>query len=99
MVVDQVPQHVQVLLIAVHRGDLDRGHRPQSVLGRRFERLLHAIHGVVIAQSQELDPGAGGGRHHVLGGQRAIRVNRVALKVKRRRLGAQGAERSHFSDH
>jgi hypothetical protein len=83
--VDPVAQDVQVLVLAVDRGDLSGGRDAHAVQGARGERLVHPVHGVVIRQGQQLDPGLGGVRHHVGHLQLAVGVQRMRLQIEGRR--------------
>ncbi len=57
MVVDEVGADVEVLPGAVERGELcSRDHLDTVGLTAR-ERLVDAVHGVMVRQRQELDPG------------------------------------------
>ena len=89
VVVDDVAEHVQILLVAVDRRDLDSGDDTNSCVGRRVERLLDAVDRVVVAQREQFDAGLGGGRDDVAGRQCPVRVERVALEVERGGIGAQ----------
>ncbi len=91
VVVDQVAQHVQVLLAAVDRGDLHRGNQPHAEAGGRLGGGLHPVDAVVVAQRQQLDAGLGGGGDHLPWLERAVGVQRVALQIEGRRIGAQAS--------
>jgi hypothetical protein len=87
-VVDPVAEDVQVLVVAVDRGDLRRGYHADPVHGAGGEGLVHAVDRVVVGQREQLDAGPGGVLHHLSGRQIAVRMERMRLKVEGR--GAHG---------
>jgi len=80
--VDPVTEDVQIRSRGVDGGYLDRGDHVDPVLDRRLDRLVDAVDSVVIAHREQLDAGVGGPSHHLAWGQRAIRVERMALEVE-----------------
>ena len=64
-VVEQVAEEVEVLPVAVERGELDRGDHAEAVSRARLERLVDAVHRVMVGERQQLHPRLGGGRHHI----------------------------------
>lgn len=63
-VVEQVAQYVEVLPLVVERRELDRGDHPEAASRARLERLVDAVHRVMVGERQQLHPRVGGGRHH-----------------------------------
>jgi hypothetical protein len=85
-VVDPVPEHVQVLVLPVHGRDLGGGRDAHSVEGPGRERLVHAVHRVVVGEGEQLHAGLCGVRHHVGHRKRAVGVERMRLEIERRRV-------------
>jgi len=76
-VVDAVTEDVQFawrLRVCVDRGDLDRGDHAHAVTLARAQRLGDAGNGVVVAQREQLHPGARCPLHHLGSLQRAVGV-------------------------
>ena len=63
-VVEQVAEEVEVLPVAVERRELDRGDHAEAVSRARLERLVDAVHRVMVGERQQLHPRLGGGRNH-----------------------------------
>ena len=82
--VDPVAEHVQVLVLAVDRGDLGGGHHPHAVERAGRQRLVHAVHGVVVGERQQPHAGLGGVLHHLGRRELAVGVQRVRLEVEGR---------------
>jgi hypothetical protein len=49
-VVDAVAEHVQVLAVPVQRGELGRRDEPEALARRGRERLVDAVHRVMVRQ-------------------------------------------------
>ena len=64
-VVEQVAEEVEVLPVVVERRELDRSHHAEAASRARLQRLVDAVHCVMVGQRQQLHPRVGGGRHHV----------------------------------
>ena len=88
-VVDQVPEHVEVLLVQIDGRDLDRRDHANALVGPRRERFAHAVDRVVVAQREQLDARLARGRDHRARLERPVRVERVALKIEGGRFDAQ----------
>jgi len=89
LVIDQVPEHVQVLLVAVHGGDLDRRHQAKPEPGRGLGGGRDAVDRVVVAQREQLHAGLRRRGHHIRRLKRAVGVQRMALQIEGRRFDAQ----------
>ena len=92
-VVDAVTEDVQFawrLRVCIDRGDLDRGDHAHAVTLARAQRLGDAGNGVVVAQREQLHPGARCALHHLGGLERAVGVGGMGLQVEadRHRAGA-----------
>ena len=81
-VVDPVAEHMQVLVLPVHRRDLRGGHDPHTVNGTGGERLIDAVDGVVIGERKQLDPGRRGVLDDLGSRKRPIRMERMGLKIE-----------------
>jgi len=64
VVVDEVAEDVEVLAVAVEGGELDGGHDTQAASQAGLQRLVDAVHRVMVGQRQQLDARVGRGRHH-----------------------------------
>ncbi len=64
-VVEQVAEEVEVLPVVVESGELDGGDHAEAVSRARLERLVDAVHRVMVGERQQLHARLGGGRHHV----------------------------------
>jgi hypothetical protein len=64
-VVEQVAEEVEVLPVVVERGELDGGNHAEAVSRARLERLVDAVHRVMVGQRQQPHARFGGRRHHV----------------------------------
>ena len=64
-VVEQVAEEVEVLPIVVEGGELDGGNHAEAVSRARLERLVDAVHRVMVGQRQQPHSRLGGRRHHV----------------------------------
>ena len=89
MVIDEVAEHVQVLLVAVDRGDLDGRNEADAQFRAGVQRLRDAVDGVVVAQREQLDARFRRGRDHPVRLEGSVRVERVALEVEGGPIGAQ----------
>ena len=63
--VEPVAEEMEVLPVVVERRELDRRDHAEAVSRARLQRLVDAVHRVMVGQRQQLHPRAGGGRHHV----------------------------------
>ena len=63
--VEPVAEEVEVLSVVVERGELDGSDHAEAVSRARLERLVNAVHRVMVGERQHLHPRLGGGRHHV----------------------------------
>jgi hypothetical protein len=63
-VVDEVAEDMDVLALPVERGELDGGHESDAASRARLERLVDAVHRVMVGQRQQLDARVGGRRDH-----------------------------------
>jgi hypothetical protein len=63
-VVYEVAEDVEVLPLAVERGELHRRDEAEAASHARLQRLVDAVHRVMVGQRQQLDARVGGGRHH-----------------------------------
>ena len=68
VVVDEVAEHVEVLAVAVERGELDGGDHAEAVSRARLQRLVDAVHRVMVGERQQLHARVGGGRDHIARG-------------------------------
>ena len=83
-VVDPVAEDVQVLVLGVHRRELDRGREFDVLNTGRLERLGHTVDGVVVGQRKQRHACVRGPRDDVGRRQRAVGMRRVRLEVERR---------------
>lgn len=60
VMVESVPEHVEVFEGTVDRRKLRRGNNVHPVAPARLQRLVDAIHSIAIGQCERLDPGGGG---------------------------------------
>jgi hypothetical protein len=63
-VVDDVAEDVEVLPVAVERGELDGADHAEAESRARLERLVDAVHRVMVGERQQLHARVGAGRHH-----------------------------------
>jgi hypothetical protein len=63
-VVDPVAQDVEVVELGVERRDLDGGREAEAQSRARLERLVDAVHRVMVGQRQQLDARIGRRRDH-----------------------------------
>jgi len=82
VVVDPVPEHVDVSCRLVDDAQLDRGHQLQLPLDRGRERLVDSLHRVVVGQREQPDARVGGGGDHVPRREVPVGVRGVRLKVE-----------------
>ena len=54
MVVQAVAEDVEVLPLTVDRRELRRGNQAEAASRRRLERLVDAVHRVMVGQREEL---------------------------------------------
>ena len=80
--VELVAQHVEVLVLGVHGGELRGGGEADAARAGRREGLLDAPDGVVVREREELDPRGGGARDDLPGRQRAVGLQGVGLEVE-----------------
>ena len=80
--VDPVAEHVKVLVAAVDGGDLRGGDHGHAVLDTGAQRLVDAVHGVVVREREQLDARPRGVLHDLGGGQVTVRVQGVRLQVE-----------------
>ena len=92
--VDPVAEHVQVLEWPVDRRDLRGRDHAHAVQSARGQRLVDAVHGVVVGQRQQLHAGAGRVLDDLGGGEVAVGVQRVGLQVEGRRGHARKGTKS-----
>jgi hypothetical protein len=64
-VVEPVAEQVEVLAVVVEGRELDGGNHAEAVSRARLERLVDAVHRVMVGQRQQPHPRLGRGRHHV----------------------------------
>jgi hypothetical protein len=64
-VVEPVAEQVEVLPVVVERRELDRRDHAESVSRARLERLVDAVHRVMVGERQQLHSRLRGGRHDV----------------------------------
>ena len=64
-VVEPVAEEVEVLPVVVERRELDRRDHAEAASRARLQRLVDAVHRVMVGQRQELHPRVGGGRDHL----------------------------------
>jgi hypothetical protein len=62
-VVDEVAEDVQVLDVAVDRRELDRRHDAEATSRARLQRLVDAVHRVMVGERQQLHARVGRRRH------------------------------------
>ena len=62
--VDEVAEDVQVLALVVERGELDRRHHAEAASRARLQRLVDAVHRVMVGERQQLHARVGRGRDH-----------------------------------
>ena len=62
-VVDEVAEDVQVLEVPVDRRELDRRHEAEAKSRARLQRLVDAVHRVMVGERQQLHARVGGRRH------------------------------------
>ena len=60
----QVAEDVEVLAVVVERRELDGGDHAEAASRARLQRLVDAVHRVMVGQRQQLDARVGRGRHH-----------------------------------
>jgi hypothetical protein len=61
-VVDEVAEDVQVVEVAVDRRELDRRHDAEAKSRARLQRLVDAVHRVMVTERQQLHARVGGSR-------------------------------------
>jgi hypothetical protein len=61
-VVDEVAEDVEVLEVPVDRRELHRRHEAEAKSSARLQRLVDAVHRVMVGERQQLHPRVGGGR-------------------------------------
>src|SRR5262245_12475891 len=66
-VIDEVAEDMDVLALPVEGGELDGGHESDAASRARLERLVDAVHRVMVGQRQQLDARVGGRRDHRAG--------------------------------
>ena len=64
-VVEHVAEEVEVLPAAVQSGELDGADHAEAMSRARLERLVDAVHRVMVGERQQLHARLGGRRHHV----------------------------------
>ena len=64
-VVEQVAEQVEVLPVVVESGELDGGDHAEAASRARLERLVDAVHRVMVGERQQLHARLSRGRHHV----------------------------------
>ena len=84
VVVDSVSENVQVLVGPIDGRDLDRREQTDPVQGSCLECLVDPIHGVVIAECEQLDPGGCRGSDDLGGSEVTVGVAGVRLQVDAR---------------
>jgi hypothetical protein len=62
-VVDEVAEDVQVVDVAPDRRELDRRHEAEAKSRARLQRLVDAVHRVMVAERQQLHAGVGRSRY------------------------------------
>ena len=63
--VEPVAEEVEVLPVVVERRELDGRDHAEAASRARLQRLVDAVHRVMVGQRQELHPRVGGGRDHL----------------------------------
>jgi hypothetical protein len=63
-VIDEVAEDMEVLGLLVERRELDRGDHAEAASRARLQRLVDAVHRVMVGQRQELHARVDRGRHH-----------------------------------
>ncbi len=64
-VVEPIAEEVEVLAVAVEGRELDGRNHAEAMSRARLERLVDAVHRVMVGQRQQLHARLGGGRDHV----------------------------------
>ena len=64
VVVDEVAEDVEVLAVVVERGELDGGDHAEAASRARLQRLVDAVHRVMVGERQQLHARVGRGRDH-----------------------------------
>jgi hypothetical protein len=62
-VIDEVAEDVQVVPVGIERGELHRGDDAETASQARLQRLVDAVHRVMVGQRQQLDARVGRRRH------------------------------------
>src|SRR5919109_2938747 len=86
--VDAVAEYVQVLVESVDRRDLGRGHHSDAAERPCGERLVDAVDGVVVRESEQLNARPGGVLDHLRRGQLTVGVQGMRLKIEGRGVHA-----------
>ena len=80
--VDAVAEHVQVVVLAVERGQLGGRHDADPAARGRRQRLVDPADRVVVAERQQLHARGGRAPHDLRGRQVAVGVHGVRLEIE-----------------